>query len=142
MFFSPAAQRKKKRKRKSNYISIKAKMYCHCYSRNALLYFTGQLQHQPVGCDVEFGSSGGVFLFPPALPLDVLYCHVVDPEKHINKICAVWSVWCVVNYTAALSNLRAIGDAMSHKPSVVQFKSCGRGIDLCVCSYAWMRAVE
>lgn len=94
-------------------------MYCHCYSCNALLYFTGQLQHQAVGCNVELGSSHRFFP-SPALSLDVLYCHVVDREKHINKICAVWSAWCIVNYAAALSNLRAIGDAMSHQPSVIQ----------------------
>lgn len=121
MFFSPAAQRNAYRK--SHYISIKAKMDCHCYSRNALLYFTGQLQHQAVGCNVELGSSRVLVfvLFFSSCPASrVLYCHVVDREKHINKICAVWSAWCVVNYTAALSHLGAIGDAMSHKQSVIQ----------------------
>lgn len=98
-------------------------MYCCCYSRNALLYFTGQVQHQAVVCSVELWQlSCFLFFFvsPSALPLGVLYCHVVDREKHINKTCAVWSARCIVNYAAVLSNLRAIGDAESHKPSVIQ----------------------
>lgn len=109
-------------------------MYCHRYGSNASLYFTGQLQHQAVAGNVELGSTHVLVFFKtppvPLPPTDVLYCHVVDRETHINKICAVWSAWCIVNYAAALSHLRQ--SETQCLISQVSFKSCGRNIDLCI----------